>query len=395
MISTGLTAKASLNTWSGTRTLDDAGPIYFPFIELEGDAKVSGGWSAHADGVATSRTVVLGHVAPVAVPREAYVSYKSGPLRMRLGEQNISWGRADLINPTDNLTARKFTWLVPDDSDQKVGPFSLSTDWSWGDHNLQFVWQPLFRHDDLPLPPVSGFQYVDLGRTTSLNAAAIRYDVSNSDMSWSLSYFQGPSKWPTLSAHPADLAASRLNLNYPFERVFGADLERLMGKWVVRSEAAYNLVDGSGSDPLGSRQSFFLGVLGLERNFGEWSAYGETAYRHTFDYLDTHQVLPPLQQLAIGAAIIDDQFHRNLFGVGSGLTYNTADLRTSANVDLLYFVGIGNWAARPRFSYKFTDSILGEIGGDIFVGAEDGPLGRLRKDRLAFVRIEYSYTSSR
>ncbi len=36
--------------------------------------------------------------------REAYVNAYVGPLDVRLGEQIIVWGRADGINPTNNLT---------------------------------------------------------------------------------------------------------------------------------------------------------------------------------------------------------------------------------------------------------------------------------------------------
>ncbi|MGH8432116.1 MAG: hypothetical protein ACREUF_17110, partial [Solimonas sp.] len=389
-IKANLVAKASLEAWSGTRRLDDSGTASFPLLSLQAKATAGNSLSLKFDGLAAGRDEALGGRPPLAVIREAYLAYRQNALRLRVGEQIISWGRADLINPTDNLSARKYTWLASSDADQKVGPFSVSGEWSWGANAVQVVWQPFFRPDDIPLPKVPGFRYADHRPSTSLDAAAIRYDVSDSDLSWSVSYFQGPSKRPNLAAQPASLAQGRLDLDYPFMRAFGGDIERLVGKWVVRSEAAYSRVEGSGSDPLASRESFFLGVLGLERSFGQCSAFLQTIYRHTFDYIDPEQVPLPLQQAARGSATINDETRRNLFGLGSGLTYNTPDLRTSASVDVVYFADIDDWSLRPRLRYKLTDTVATEFGGDYFAGSDDGPLGRLQKNRLAFVRIEYA-----
>jgi len=53
--------------------------------------------------------------------REGYLDLRLGALDVRLGRQIIAWGRADQINPTDNLTPRDFTLLVPEDADQRSG----------------------------------------------------------------------------------------------------------------------------------------------------------------------------------------------------------------------------------------------------------------------------------
>lgn len=392
-----LVLTTSLDAWSGTRRLDDAGSLLFPVAELKGSIKSDRGLSLQLDGLAAGRAAAFGsdssHVVRHTAHREFYLAYRSEGMKLRLGERVIAWGRADLINPTDNLPARKYTWLVASDDEQKAGPVSLDGEWSWGDRSLQLVWQPMFRPHELPLPPVPGFRYVDHAPTMSLDAGAIRYDVTNPELSWSLSYFQGPSKWPALASSPAELMAGRMHLEYPFERVFGGDFEWLAGKWVLRGEAAYHRVEGSGSDVLGSRQSYVLAVLGVERNFGDWSVFLQPIYRHTFDYLDPKQVPPPLDRFALGAAVLGDQRFRNLAGVGSGLTYNSPDLRTTANVDLLYFERVDNLSLRPRIGYRFSDALLAQLGADFFDGSSEGPLGRLRDNRLAFVRIEYAFAT--
>ncbi|MGC2048134.1 MAG: hypothetical protein WA635_05945, partial [Gallionella sp.] len=52
---------------------------------------------------------------------EAYLNFSSENTDYRIGKQIIVWGRADRLNPTDNLTPRDFTLLTPEDDDQRAG----------------------------------------------------------------------------------------------------------------------------------------------------------------------------------------------------------------------------------------------------------------------------------
>jgi hypothetical protein len=47
---------------------------------------------------------------------------------LRIGEQIIAWGRADGINPTDNLTPRDFVVLLPPEEDQRFGTTAIKLD---------------------------------------------------------------------------------------------------------------------------------------------------------------------------------------------------------------------------------------------------------------------------
>ncbi|MBI3605573.1 MAG: hypothetical protein HY202_06050 [Nitrospirae bacterium] len=45
-----------------------------------------------------------------------------------VGKQIVVWGRADGINPTDNLTPHDFTVLLPFEDDQRFGTTALKLD---------------------------------------------------------------------------------------------------------------------------------------------------------------------------------------------------------------------------------------------------------------------------
>jgi hypothetical protein len=53
--------------------------------------------------------------------REAYVNAYVGPVDLRLGKQIIVWGRADALNPTNNLTPVDFRIRSPLEDDIRLG----------------------------------------------------------------------------------------------------------------------------------------------------------------------------------------------------------------------------------------------------------------------------------
>ena len=143
---------------------------------------------------------------------------------------------------------------------------------------------------------------------------------------------------------------------------YGVDFEYLAGQWVVRGEAAYNDFEGSGTSLLASRESFALGVLGVERDFGDVSAFLQMTYRRTFDFIDPYQAPPLLIDLAHANAVVNDEVRESLFGVGAGFTYNTSDFRWSVSADLAYFTVNNDFAIRPRIKYQLND-VVSTMGG--------------------------------
>ena len=69
---------------------------------------------------------------------EAYVTAHFGRADLRIGKQIIAWGRADGINPTDNLTPRNFVVLLPLEEDQRFGTTAIKLD-TYLSHGLTFT----------------------------------------------------------------------------------------------------------------------------------------------------------------------------------------------------------------------------------------------------------------
>ena len=90
--------------------------------------------------------------------REAYVNAYLGPFDLRLGKQIIVWGRADALNPTNNLTPVDFRIRSPLEDDIRLGNVGARAFLRLGVVRLEGVWMPTYLATELPnvgLPPLT------------------------------------------------------------------------------------------------------------------------------------------------------------------------------------------------------------------------------------------------
>lgn len=392
---TELSLTSQLSAWSGTRRLDGAEAVAVPRLSAELSAPLASGFqfTAHADAAREQADEAAASRTKLTL-REAWLGYREGPASVRLGWQVVNWGRTDVVNPTDNVAARDYTRLVDLDADQKLGAAMLNLNWRLGDSSLQAIWQPLFRATTVPLPAVAGVRYVEDAPDWVPGSGGLRLDTVGERLSWSLSYFRGPAKRPNLAISLADLGLGRIRLDHRNVSIVGADAELIAGPWVFRSETAYSAFKGSGSDPFASRESTIESVLGVERAYGEASAFVQGSLRRVFDWIDPRALAEPLRTLAIGNASVNEELYRTQFTIGGGAALNTADLRWSASFDAGWLPAHGDVVVRPRIRYRWSDRLTLWGGADYFAGPERGLYGRLADNTAVFLGLS-STTSLR
>jgi len=116
----GLSGSLRGSYWSSSRELDDRQHFFGSALWLKAAPRLGERLSILAEGWVRNEEL-LHEDATRGQLREAYLETGWGPLDLRIGKQIVAWGRADRINPTDNLTAKNFTLLDPDDDDQRLG----------------------------------------------------------------------------------------------------------------------------------------------------------------------------------------------------------------------------------------------------------------------------------
>jgi hypothetical protein len=82
--------------------------------------------------------------------REAYVNAYLGPLDLRLGKQIIVWGRADLLNPTSNLTPVDFHSRSPIEDDRRIGNLGARAFLRFSPVRLEGAWLPTYAATQMP-----------------------------------------------------------------------------------------------------------------------------------------------------------------------------------------------------------------------------------------------------
>jgi len=367
---------ASLSCWSGSRRLDDAGTAPGASVWLKASGSLSDarffaeGWLRSED--MSSRPAGRGRF------REAYLSMALGNADVRIGRQVLVWGRADQLNPTDSLTPRDYTLLVPEPGDDRLGVDAVQLKPRWGATSLSVVWLPRFSPSVTPLP-----EGVRPGLPRSARQLALKLDNSGGGgTDWSVSWFSGFDLMPTLAPSSPGMLESR----HPRIQVVGGDFAVPVGRLGLRGELAHTRTeDPGGTDPL-KKNSFFYGVLGVERSFfGDLNvnvqayAYRVQKYRDPRDLVD-----PQLRQLAVRQASLAHQLERSERGLAVRVSDKWWNETLEGEVAVVVSFGGQGHIFKPRLAYALNDHLRLTLGADIYRGRADSPYGLLQRNSLAY-----------
>lgn len=115
---------------------------------------------------------------PAGALSELYLDAKLGRVDLRVGKQQIRWGRADGFNPTDNLIPYDYLDTF---SDVRVAVPALKTDIYLAQTNLEFVWIPFYTPTRLPLLGQRWFPHLPSQALISENQNMVPVDLRYQD----------------------------------------------------------------------------------------------------------------------------------------------------------------------------------------------------------------------
>lgn len=379
--------------WSSSRSLDDRQNLATSALWLKAEPRLWHNVSLTVEGWVRNEQLFRAEETREEL-REAYVDVRLGQLDLRLGKQIIVWGRADRLNPTDNLTPRNFTLLVPDDNDQRVGITGMKASYYLGGFSLTGIWLPEFISYTIPLqqpaPPVTLREQTP-GNT--FGQWAVRVEQTGKAVDWSLSFFDGFDRSPDVRLGQISPAAVAVFLTHNRIQVIGADAATTIGRYGLRGEAAYTFTqDGSGKNPLIKNPFFYL-VLGGDRTFQEYLNINcQYFLRVVSNFHNPAEVTDPLRRaLALRLAAVTNQRDQVQNGASIRVSYKWFNETLEGELaGVLSFTRL-DFALRPKLTYAFTDRWKGLVGADIFRGSKNVLFGRLRKNSGAYVELRYSF----
>lgn len=318
--------------------------------------------------------------------REGYLNLTTGDADWRLGRQIIVWGRADGINPTDNLTPRNYTLLTPETDDQRFGALAAKMNYHFADATLTAIWLLRFAASVYPIPVQPGVSFSE--EIPHENQGALKLDHSGGDADWSVSYFNGFDQTPDLQiAAPTNLIWQHRRI-----RVLGVDGATTAGRYGLRAEAAYTWTDNAANDPL-VKQPFLYAVLGGDHTIGDnLNINLQYYFRHVTGYQAPQDIANPmLRAVAIQAAITSNQLTRFQHGLTLRVSNKWFNETLEGEIAAVTSFTNGDFMLRPKLVYAFNDQLKGSLGGDIFRGGSDTFFGRLRDNSSLFAEMKYSF----
>jgi hypothetical protein len=300
---------------------------------------------------------------------EGYMTVHFADAACRVGKQIIAWGRADGVNPTDNLTPRDYTVFLPLDTDQRIGTSAAKLDYYvTQEFTVTSFLTPFFNPSRMPLP-LSGIAttYTRPTPTVKNTEFAIKVDKTGGSFDWSVSYFHGFSLLP--DGQPFTLTPYGPLIDFHYDRidVLGTDFARSIGPYGFRGEVAYfQTQDRSGTDPWVKNPYFFY-VIGGDRTFlenlnvnlqllGAWVQH----FRNPDTITD-----PVEREVAVQNAITDGQRDRLRYGMSARIKNTWLNDTFAAELLIVGDFTHTNWNIRPLLSYAFTDNLKGTLGANI------------------------------
>lgn len=360
--------------------------------------------------------------------KEAWLERASANWELRIGNQILSWGAADQINPTDN-------WNPRDLYDPLVAPklplpvvklkaHPESTEWL----NVELIFTPVFRESRLPvtLPgSTTGFRLTDSrwlvpipsNVTASGLSVPLNFEITKPSYptTWqagtrvqflrlggwdfSTSYYDGVESLPrfgfnrrgqaTSSALPVNIT---LLPSFHRQRVFGADgsgsFSVLENDFGARFELAYFDRDNSQADAETFRDNYVHGVWGIDHTLKK-QVFGTVLYANLqyiyYRRLENREATPGLNALeGLPTALpFDSNFALYVEDrIGSSLKLTGFGLYSLQNGDALL---------TPAVEYGFTDNIKAKLSADFFVGPERGFFGQFRENRRSALNLNYVF----
>jgi hypothetical protein len=382
----GATASLRTGVWSSTRELDGEGPLaaamFWGKVTRPVTEQVSflvEGWTALqgplADGTARAEV------------REAFVTFASEPLEIRAGRQILAWGRADGINPTDNLTGQDLTLLAPDDSDRRLGAAAVRATYTHRDVSYTAIWLPEFRPHRIPLPPIAG-ELAASGPEWRPEQFALRVEQTGRAIDWSVSAFSGRDLNPDLG-----LRASRLDLTHHQVRVLGADAAGNLGRFGLRAEAAYvRTEDEQGRQPF-IKNPFLSVVAGADRTYREhMNVNVQYLYRFVADLgLPAPGESPFAEALAGQQAALSGQTRRHSHGASARLSYKWLHDTLEGEIAAAGYARPWGVTLRPKVTYAVSDRIKLLAGGELYRGDAASIFAILRDNSGVFAEARWSF----
>ncbi len=329
--------------------------------------------------------------------REVYMDIYFSSADIRIGKQQIIWGKADGVFITDIVSPRDLReFLLPDFDEIRMGVTAVKTDYYLGNHTFELVWLPVFTPTvkpdessiwfpkmDLPVNPQFDYSEKDVNGSLKNSEIFAKYAAITSAVDFEIMAGYAWDDDPTMHISKTIdtlthlLTALEVTPKHHRLTIGGGSFSTTSGGFIVRGEGAfYGGKYFNTSSPLATdgvvKKDYMHYLLGLDYTLWDINLSGQFIQQAIMDYDE----------------IIDqDEF------VNTMTFFARRDfLRETLTLELFSYIGLNNEDAliRPRIYYDLTDGFEILLGANIFTGNE-GQFGQYSKNNMGYFKIKYSF----
>ena len=351
--------------------------------------------------------------------KEAYVDVYLEVVDVRLGKQIVSWGKADGLNPSDNINPSDLTRIYLDPLNpegSKLGVWLAKVDvFFTGSLFLESVWIPVFTPSlvnisetteivEVPLVggiiaqvPVTLENKPILPQPELLNTqGAVRFSGNFSPIDVSLSYFYGWDNLPDLNLD-IDITVPKGTVRPKYNRlqVVGADFATQFVGIDLRGEGAYFFTEDPSGEKAEVKNPYLFYVLGLGYTFLnndlitnlQYAQQMVVNHRKPSDYPNQID-----QRLAQEFDKLSGQRDRLQNALLSRLAYTLLDQTLELSLLGGYVFERSDIYLAPRVSYDYADGVGITLAGNLYEGGDGfSTFGMFDNFDNVFLEVKYSF----
>ena len=336
--------------------------------------------------------------------RELYLDLYFGNFDLRIGKQQVVWGKADGVFITDIVSPLNLTeFLLPDFDEIRTGVIAAKLNYYIGNSTIEAIWIPQFTptirpqpgsiwysQPDFPAPASFDWSQSEISPSLENSEFFLKYSAMTSKVDFEL---MGGYTWddnPTMhiqkqftidsTTMPPSPTLSNLLITPKHHRltVGGGSFSTEIKGIILRGEAAYyngkyfQTTDPKAVDAL-IQKDYLHYVAGLDFNIGSVKLSAQFIQQYILDY--------------------DNMMYQNEAVNTATFLAHYDMLRETLHLELFSYIGLTNNDAliRPKITYDFDDSFNILIGGNIFVGDRDGQFGQYQDNSMIYAKIKYNF----
>lgn len=357
---------------------------------LENALDLRANWDLGGGAVFADLALVEREGTPVALElRELYLEYVGDAFDLRIGKQQVIWGKSDGVFITDLVSPKDLSrFLVPDFVELRRAVSGVRANAYLGKHSLDLVWVPLFTPTILPAPDsiwaatmpypveptISPAAMPELSLENGEYFAKYSYMGSSLDLALMGGWFWNDTPSFTVTAPPPALA---LQGEYYRSAAFGYGVAATIGPLVLRSEGALSLDKRY-------QANFAEYPLGYAERSGIQYLVGTD-----FSILGTTFGLQFIQDIILD---YDDALMNEQFVNTATIAMVRSFARETARLELLAYIGMAEPDAllKTQLVWKASDALELSAGAWLFFG-DAGQFGQYDGNDSVFAGAKVSF----